>query len=100
SKCCAKLRRPGSLTAAGLLGFVSASDSGNCEIGRRCLGISRHAATIAHTAYTPSWIRAAGDQMVVDSVTTLMAAWRKFPRLAMSRGALDDSPYCQSACAA
>lgn len=60
----------------------------------------QHAARIAATEKTTSWMMAAGDQMVVERGTMPIVLSRKWPWVATSSGALAERPYCQSAEAA
>src|ERR1700730_6823969 len=99
SRYCDKPPLLSSLTMTGAGALASFAASGNSEIGRQDFGIRRQAANMAVAEEAISWMMAAGDQIVVESVTMPMMFWRKWPLVATSSGPLAEGPNCQSACA-
>ena len=75
---------------------ASARASGNCESGTRCRGMSRRASRIRQTGNTITISRAGVDQMVDRRSITPVVLSRKWPGDAMRRGALAESPNCQT----
>ena len=64
------------------------------------MGISNRAAAMIRIRYATSIRMAAGAQIVVESGITPVVPSRKCPGVAINKAALEDNPYCQTACAA